>query len=105
MDADSNMSYPRLSAFIRGYNTSMSSAPQPRPPSPAIIFDTLNAYVRTAALRGAIELDLFTAIGDGNTSTSAIAKRIQASEKGTRVLCDCLTVIGLLTKDDHQYGL
>jgi ubiquinone/menaquinone biosynthesis C-methylase UbiE len=105
MDADSNMSYPRLSAFIRGYNTSMSSAPQTRPPSPAIVFDTLNAYVRTSALRGAIELDLFTAIAEGNTSASTIAKRVQASEKGTRVLCDYLTVLGLLTKLDHQYGL
>ncbi len=50
-------------------------------------------------------MDLFTAIGEGNTSVSAIAKRIQASEKGTRVLCDYLTIIGLLSKDGHSYGL
>ena len=35
----------------------------------------------------------------------AIAKRIQASEKGTRVLCDYLTINGLLTKQDSHYGL
>jgi 2-polyprenyl-3-methyl-5-hydroxy-6-metoxy-1,4-benzoquinol methylase len=83
----------------------MSSAPHAQAPSPAIIFDTLNGYHRTAALRGAIELDLFTAIGEGNTTVAAIAKRIQASEKGTRVLCDFLTIHGLLTKQDHHYGL
>ena len=83
----------------------MSSAPQTKAPSPAIIFETLNAHVRTAALRGAIELDLFTAIAEGNTSVDAIAKRIHASEKGTRVLCDYLTIDGLLTKQSHIYGL
>src|SRR5580704_2439599 len=83
----------------------MSSAPQTQAPSPAIIFDNLNAHVRTSALRGAIELDLFSAIGEGNTSVEAIAKRIQASEKGTRVLCDFLTIAGLLTKKDQAYGL
>src|ERR1700691_3016778 len=83
----------------------MSSAPQTQAPSPAIIFDTLNAHIRTSALRGAIELDLFTAIAEGNTSVEAIAKRIQASEKGTRVLCDYLTINGLLTKQDSHYGL
>src|ERR1035438_10118102 len=88
-----------------GYNDSMSSAPQTQTPSPAIIFDNLNAHVRTAALRGAIELDLFSAIAEGNTSVDAIAKRIHASPKGTRVLCDYLTIDGLLTKQSHIYGL
>ncbi len=70
-----------------------------------LVFDTLNGYQRTSALRGAIELDLFTAIAEGNTSAQAIAKRIQASERGTRILCDFLTVIGFLTKQDKAYGL
>jgi hypothetical protein len=83
----------------------MSSTPQPQPPSPAIVFEALNAYQRTNALRAAIELDLFTAIGEASASVAAIAARIQASEKGTRVLCDVLTVIGFLTKQDGQYAL
>jgi len=32
----------------------------PPPPSPALFFDTINAFPRTEALRAAIELDLFT---------------------------------------------
>ncbi len=83
----------------------MSSAPQSQGPSPALIFDTLNGYQRTNALRGAIDLDLFTAIADGNTTLPAISARIQASEKGTRVLCDFLTILGFLTKQNGQYGL
>ena len=84
----------------------MSTAPQNlAAPSLELIFDTLNGYQRTAALRGAIELDLFTAIAEGNTTAKAISSRIQASEKGTRVLCDFLTVTGILTKQDNAYGL
>jgi 2-polyprenyl-3-methyl-5-hydroxy-6-metoxy-1,4-benzoquinol methylase len=84
----------------------MSTAPQNlSAPSLEFVFDSLNGYQRTAALRGALELDLFTAIAEGSTTVQAIAKRIQASEKGTRVLCDFLTIIGFLTKQDNAYAL
>jgi len=78
---------------------------QSRPPSPALIFETLNAYQRTGALRAAIELELFTAIAEGNTTVEKIAARVQASEKGTRVLCDFLTIIGFLSKQGDDYAL
>ena len=83
----------------------MSSSPQPQAPSPGIVFDTLQAYQRSVALRGAIDLDLFTAIAEGNTSLGAIAARIKASEKGTRVLCDYLTMMGFLVKQGGEYTL
>lgn len=83
----------------------MASSPQPQAPSPGIVFDTLQAYQRSVALRAGIDLDLFTAIAEGNHSLSAIAARIQASEKGTRVLCDSLTMIGFLTKERGEYSL
>jgi len=83
----------------------MSSSPQPQVPSPGIVFDTLQAYQRSIALRGAIDLDLFTTIGEGNQSLSAIAARIKASEKGTRVLCDFLTMMGFLVKQSGEYAL
>jgi 2-polyprenyl-3-methyl-5-hydroxy-6-metoxy-1,4-benzoquinol methylase len=67
-------------------------------PNPLLIFDTLNAYQRTAALRAAIELDVFSAVAQGNSTPAAIADRIKASEKGTRTLCDYLVIIGLLEK-------
>jgi 2-polyprenyl-3-methyl-5-hydroxy-6-metoxy-1,4-benzoquinol methylase len=83
----------------------MSATSQPQPPSPALIFDTLNAYQRTAALHAAVELDLFTAIAEGKKTPLALAARIQASEKGTRVLCDFLVIVGFLTKQGNEYDL
>lgn len=80
------------------------STPTP-PPSPDLFFDTVQAYQRTAALRAAIELDLFTAIGDGAHTVAAMAERCNASERGTRILCDYLTIIGFLTKTDGTYQL
>jgi 2-polyprenyl-3-methyl-5-hydroxy-6-metoxy-1,4-benzoquinol methylase len=83
----------------------MSASPQPQAPSPGIIFDTLQAYQRSVALKAGIDLDLFTAIAQGNHSLNAIAARIKASEKGTRVLCDYLTMMGFLVKDRGEYSL
>ena len=74
-------------------------------PSPERIFDTLTAYQRSAALKAAIDLDIFTAIDDGADQPTAIAKRVQAAERGVRILCDYLTVAGFLTKTDSRYAL
>jgi len=74
-------------------------------PSPLPIFDALNAYQKTMALKGAVELDLFTHIGDGATTAAEIAKQCQAAERGVRILCDFLTINGLLTKTAGAYGL
>jgi SAM-dependent methyltransferase len=74
------------------------------PPSPALVFDTLFAYQRTAALRAAIELDVFRAIGEGSGDAASIARRCSASERGTRILCDFLVVVGLLAKVDGRYA-
>ena len=76
-----------------------------RQPTPELIFETLNAYQRTAALKTAIELDLFTAIGEGAINTPAIASRLGVAERGARILCDYLAVIGLLAKHDANYSL
>jgi hypothetical protein len=72
-------------------------------PSPERIFDVMNAFQRTEALRGAIELDLFTAVGDGLSSAAEIAGKLGASERGVRILCDYLVVQGLLEKQDGGY--
>ena len=82
----------------------MSSAPRPQP-SPQLFFETINSYQRTEALKAAIELEIFTAIGEGNHTAAEIAKRCSASERGTRILCDSLVIIGFLTKDGDRYDL
>ena len=77
---------------------------QPQMPSPAPIFETLTAYQRTAALRAAIELDVFKAIGVGIGDVPGLAVRCAASERGMRILCDFLVVIGLIEKHGERYG-
>ncbi|HVK03036.1 MAG TPA: hypothetical protein VM490_06155, partial [Armatimonadaceae bacterium] len=87
----------------------MSSIPTPQqgpPPTPENIFNGLNAFQRTAALKTAIELDLFTAIaaeaesgGSAGATAAAVARRVGAAERGVRILCDFLMVGGYLTKD------
>lgn len=74
-------------------------------PSPMLLFDTVTAYQRSQALKAAVELDLFTAIGEGAATAPEIAARAGASERGVRILCDYLTVGGFLTKEEGRYGL
>jgi ubiquinone/menaquinone biosynthesis C-methylase UbiE len=74
-------------------------------PTPALLFDTFNAFQKTQAIKTAIELEIFTAIGEGNTTANQIAERCSASERGTRILCDFLTISGFLTKQGSEYGL
>jgi tRNA A58 N-methylase Trm61 len=83
----------------------MSSQPQALQPTPSLIFETMNAYQRTAALRGAIELDLFTAIGEGAATAAELAAKIKASPRGTRILCDYMVISGFLTKQGDRYSL
>jgi SAM-dependent methyltransferase len=77
----------------------------PTMPSAEIVFDTLFAYQRSAALKSAIDLDLFTAIDDGERTASAMGARCGASERGVRILCDFLVTIALLTKSEAAYHL
>jgi O-methyltransferase domain/Dimerisation domain len=73
--------------------------------SPQRIFETLEAFRRTAALRAAIELDIFTAIAEGTNTTAMLAKRCSASERGLGILASYLVMIGFLQKHGETYSL
>jgi ubiquinone/menaquinone biosynthesis C-methylase UbiE len=81
------------------------SSPATQQPSPQLFFQTINAYQRTEGLKAAIELEVFTAIGEGNRTAAEIAKRCNASERGTRILCDFLCIMGFLNKEGNRYSL
>src|SRR5260370_9176111 len=74
-------------------------------PTPEHIFNTLSAYQESAALKTAIDLDLFTAIADGVNTAALLAAKTGAAERGLRILCDYLTIMGLLTKENGRYAL
>jgi len=73
------------------------------PLTPAIVFDLLQAHQKTAALRAAVELDIFRAIGQCPGDVASIARHANASERGIRILCDFLVVNGLLAKENGCY--
>ena len=74
-------------------------------PSPALFFDTINAYQRTEALRTAIELELFTHVAAGRRTATELADACKAAPRGVRILADYLTILGFLRKDAEQYEL
>lgn len=81
----------------------MSTAPASAP-NPGVIFETLNAYQRSMALKAAIDLDLFTAIAGGSQTAGAIAVAAGASPRGVRILCDYLVICGFLSKSGSGYS-
>lgn len=81
------------------------STPASQQPSPQLFFQTITAHQSTEVLKTALELEVFTAIAEGNTTAAEIAKRCEASEKGIRVLCDYLTIMGMITKQNDRYAL
>ena len=83
----------------------MATAPTNARPTPERIFNTLNAYQQTVALRAAIELDVFTVIADGATDVASIATKTGAAERGIQTLCNYLTIIGFLTKENGRFAL
>src|SRR5258708_16001370 len=81
------------------------SSPATQQPSPLLFFQTINSYQRTEALKAAIELGVFTTIAEGNTTVAEIARRCEAAERGIRILCDYLCIMGFLTKDGNNYAV
>jgi 2-polyprenyl-3-methyl-5-hydroxy-6-metoxy-1,4-benzoquinol methylase len=79
--------------------------PMGPPPDPMRLFEAVLSFHRTAALKTGVELDLFTLISAGADTADAIAERANASERGIRILCDFLVVMGFLTKTGNRYEL
>jgi len=77
----------------------------PQGPTPDLLFDAMFAYTRTAAVKAAVDVELFTAIDEGNQTVPAIATRCASSERGVGILCDYLTATGFLRKSGTRYEL
>jgi 2-polyprenyl-3-methyl-5-hydroxy-6-metoxy-1,4-benzoquinol methylase len=75
------------------------------PPSPVLFFDTLVAYQDTDALKAALELRLFTAVGQARATAAELAAKCGANERGIRILADYLTILGFLEKNGDRYSL
>jgi 2-polyprenyl-3-methyl-5-hydroxy-6-metoxy-1,4-benzoquinol methylase len=73
--------------------------------SPALFFDAVNSFQRSAAIRAGVDLDVFSIIATGKRTAGEIARQCNAAERGVRILCDYLVVNGFLTKQGNNYGL
>lgn len=71
--------------------------------NPEHIFEFMTGYMKTHAIKAAIDLDLFTQVDGGAKSATEIASATQSSERGVRILCDYLTVHGLPEKTEGRY--
>src|SRR5579863_3574380 len=69
------------------------------------VYDAALAYQKTAALTAAVQLDIFTLIGADAATSVALSEKAATSSRGMRILCDFLTVIGLLKKEQDVYSL
>ena len=75
------------------------------PPNLTALWESFTGYQRTAAIKAAIELDLFSRIAKGDDTVAALAQSADASTRGVRILLDHLTMDGYLTRAGDRYSL
>ena len=68
-------------------------------------YEAALAYQKTAALVAAIKLDIVSIVGEGCATSDALASETAASSRGIRILCDFLTVMGVLAKEEGAYSV
>ncbi|HVM97185.1 MAG TPA: hypothetical protein VMT89_12405, partial [Candidatus Acidoferrales bacterium] len=74
-------------------------------PSLELVWSTFTGYQRTAALKAALDLDVFTHIAAGLVTVDALAPACKAAPRGLRALLGHLAMDGFLTRDGDRYGL
>ncbi len=73
--------------------------------SRSAVFDMLLAYKNTAVLTTGIELGIFDAIAAGASTSDEVAHRQSLDPRGTKLLLNALSSLGLLACDGITYGL
>ncbi|HLA83383.1 MAG TPA: methyltransferase [Thermoguttaceae bacterium] len=62
-----------------------------------------SAFMPGCVLGAAVELDVFSILGDGSLDADAVAERLQVDPRATGVLLDALAALGLLDKQGNCY--
>ena len=73
--------------------------------TPDLFIDTLTAYQNSAALKTAVELDIFSHVAQGIDTPPKLAQKCGTSGRGMRMLCDAMAVLGFLYKRTDNYLL
>jgi ubiquinone/menaquinone biosynthesis C-methylase UbiE len=73
-------------------------------PNPLLVWETITGHQRSAALKAGVELGVFNALRDGPITAAELASRAGVAERPMRILCNFLTVQGLIAKSDEHYS-
>jgi predicted O-methyltransferase YrrM len=69
---------------------------------PDELAQTLRAFQESRVLLTAVELDIFTAVGQG-ASAADVARKIETDPRATEMLLNALVAVGMLTKQDGTF--
>ena len=72
--------------------------------NPGQLLELSGYYWKTCALHAAVKLDVFTCLGEEQLSAEKVAKRLNASPRGTERLLNALVAMKLLIKTDDKYA-
>jgi len=69
------------------------------------ILDMMAGFMPSCVLGAAVELDIFTAIGDESPSADQLADRLSMDLRATTIMLDAVVALGLLDKSDGRYSV
>ena len=72
--------------------------------NPGKLLELSGHYWKTGTLHAAVNLDVFSTIGDKELTGPQIASELNCAEKGMERLLNALTAMGLLLKRDRRYA-
>ncbi len=73
--------------------------------TPEEVLETARAYQRACMLAAAVDLDVFSVLGDGWTTASSLAAELGTDRRATTILLDALVAMELLAKQDDEYSV
>ena len=76
----------------------------PREWTPGELLEISGFFWKTCALHAAVELDVFTVIGDEQLTGEEITQELNGAQRGVQRLLDALVAMELLDKKDHRYA-
>ena len=71
--------------------------------NPGKLLKTSGSYWETCALHAGVKLDVFTLIGDRHLSSENVTEKLDADERGVKMLLDALAAMDLLEKRGDKY--
>jgi SAM-dependent methyltransferase len=71
--------------------------------NPGELLEISGFYWKTCVLHAAVELDLFTAIGNGHLTAAEVAQKLGGDQEGVKRLLNALAAMELLAKSGERY--